>query len=60
MQKQLLTRAGSYVSQHEAVVSFGLGVASQVDLVTIVWPGGKEQKLENVKVNQRLVIHESD
>jgi hypothetical protein len=37
---------------------FGLGDATKVDEVRIVWPSGKEQQLQNVDVNQRLEVKE--
>ncbi|MGP8330233.1 MAG: FG-GAP-like repeat-containing protein [Methanosarcinaceae archaeon] len=46
-------------SQNSLPVEFGLGYRDTVDLVTIRWPSGIIQMLENVAVDQLLVIEES-
>lgn len=52
-------RAGdSYASQSSLEQIFGLGKAERVSRLTITWPKGQEQTLENLKPNQRLTIEE--
>lgn len=46
----------SYNSQSELTAHFGLGDRDSVDLVTIAWPGGSIQSLEQVATNQRLRV----
>jgi hypothetical protein len=41
----------SYLSQSELPVTFGLGAASRVDEVTISWPGGSIQKVNDLKID---------
>lgn len=48
----------SYLSQSELPVTFGLGAASRVDEVTILWPGGAEQKLPTVRVDALNVVEQ--
>jgi hypothetical protein len=36
---------GSYLSQHELALTFGLGAATRADKVTVRWPDGKTQDL---------------
>ncbi len=39
---------------------FGLGEATLLDSVCIEWPGGKQEMLYDVPVNQNLTVHYSD
>lgn len=49
---------GSYFSQNDLRVHFGIGKAEKVDLLEIRWPSGAIEKLENVKPNQVLFVKE--
>jgi hypothetical protein len=49
-----------YLSTVQAMAHFGLGKVSLVDSVVIKWPGGKKQKLLNVKADQRLKVNITD
>ena len=49
---------GSYYSQNDLRVYFGLGAAQRVDWLEVTWPGGGVDRLENVPVDQFLEIHE--
>jgi hypothetical protein len=49
---------GSYQSNSDFRLHFGLGTAQSVDELIIRWPSGKEQKLLDVKANQILRIEE--
>jgi hypothetical protein len=51
-----LNANSNYVSQNPVEAHFGLGSASNIDQVKIVWPGGVESIIENVDVNQFLII----
>ena len=54
-------RSGSgYLSQSELPVHFGLGATTQVDRLTIYWPSGKQQVLEDIPANQRLTVIEPE
>lgn len=46
-----------YLSSDEAMAHFGLGKTTTVDSVTIRWPGGKMQKLVNVKADQKIRVN---
>lgn len=50
--------ARSYLSQSELPVTFGLGPASKVDDVTITWPGGVVQKVNDWKLDTVNVIQQ--
>ena len=47
-------------SSTEHLLHFGLGNAGSVDKLTVRWPDGKTQVLENVNVNQRLTLKYTD
>ena len=49
---------GSYQSQSDFRLHFGLGAAQSADEISIRWPTGKVQKLNAVKANQILKIEE--
>jgi hypothetical protein len=51
-------RSGSsYLSQSELPVTLGLGEALEADVV-IRWPSGKLMRLQKIKANQALTVHE--
>ena len=39
---------GSYLSQNDLRVHFGLGLATRIDKVEIHWPSGREEELTNL------------
>jgi hypothetical protein len=51
--------ASSYYSSNGLWAHFGLGSASQLDRLEVLWPGGARQSFEGLKANQTLVIHET-
>ncbi|MCA9618875.1 MAG: VCBS repeat-containing protein, partial [Myxococcales bacterium] len=55
MTRRLLAARG-YLSSDEPVLHFGLGEASEVDKLTILWPDGSEQVLEKLKADQAYRI----
>ena len=57
-QYQEVNPARGYLSCMPAELHFGLGKATVVDSVGIVWPDGSAQTLRNVAANQRLVVKE--
>ena len=58
--KQMAQRvAGSgYLSQDDGRLHFGLGAAARVDKLTIHWPSGREQTIENPAVDRILTVEE--
>jgi len=58
--KQVAERvAGSgYLSQDDGRVHFGLGAATKIEKLTVKWPSGKEQMLENVAVDRVITVEE--
>ena len=49
---------GSYYSQNDLRVHFGLGQAKTVKKLEIVWPSGAVDTLQDLVVNQILTIKE--
>jgi len=51
---------GSWASQDDLRVHFGVGQAKRIDALEVTWPSGSIQKLANVEVNRILRIQEPD
>jgi len=51
---------GSYISQNDLRVHFGLGKAEKVELLEIRWPSGQLDTLKDVKVNQLIYVKEGE
>ena len=49
---------GSYISQNDLRVHFGLGKAEKVDVLEIRWPSGQVDTLKDVKANQLIFVKE--
>jgi hypothetical protein len=49
---------GSYASQSDFRLHFGLGAATKVDLIEIRWPSGTVEKLEGVVTGQTIRVQE--
>ena len=48
----------SYLSQHDLRQHFGLGAATEVDAVDVVWPDGSTSKQEKVEVDRLLIVRQ--
>jgi hypothetical protein len=51
---------GSYISQSDLRVHFGLGKAPKVDLLEIRWPSGQIDTLKEVRPNQVVIVKEGE
>jgi hypothetical protein len=49
---------GSYLSQNEQVLYFGLGAAATVDLIQVRWPTGKVQEWKQVPADRTVTLTE--
>ena len=49
---------GSYISEKDPRLHFGLGTCAQVDSVTVKWPRGGTQVEKTIPVNKYSVIEE--
>ena len=59
-QMREVAAGSSQIGQNMPTAHFGLGAAERADTVSIRWPSGKVQVLENVAVNQRITVTEPD
>ncbi len=55
--REISTQSGP-MSQNEMVAHFGLGNASSIDSVVIIWPSGIMQVMSNMAINKRIVVEE--
>jgi enediyne biosynthesis protein E4 len=49
---------GSYISQNDLRIHFGLGKADKVDVLEVRWPSGQIDTLKDVKANQQIFVKE--
>ena len=57
-QIDVVRSGGSYLSQSDLRLHFGLGSGSQADRIEIEWPSGSVQNLHNVKADRVLPVVE--
>jgi hypothetical protein len=55
---RVLLGGGSYGGESDSRVHFGLGQASKVDRLEILWPSGSRQTLTDIRANQILAVRE--
>jgi hypothetical protein len=55
---QMLRSGSSYLSQSELVLTFGLGVHTQVNSIEVRWPSGQVDRLTNVAADQTITVRE--
>jgi hypothetical protein len=51
---------GSYISQNDLRIHFGMGKAAKVDLLEIRWPSGQIDSLKDIKANQLIFVKEGE
>ena len=57
-QRQDVISGGSYASQNDLTLHFGLGAASSVDKVEIKWPDGQVESVKITDVDRKLTVTE--
>jgi hypothetical protein len=57
-QTRWVSSGSSYLSASERTVTFGLGAATGVDRLTIVWPSGQVDHYAHLKADQVLIARE--
>ena len=60
VQVQEVRSGSSYLSMDSIDLEFGLGAASVVDEVTINWPSGRTQILQNLSVDRIVIVTEPE
>ncbi|HXW04660.1 MAG TPA: CRTAC1 family protein [Vicinamibacterales bacterium] len=58
LQVREINNVASYLSSNDTRLHLGLGAASRVERLEILWPSGRSQVLENVPANQILAVKE--
>ena len=51
---------GSYLSQHDLRIHFGLGSHPRVDKAEVLWPNGKTEVLTNLEADHFYVVREGE
>src|SRR2546430_1568764 len=51
---------GSYMSQNDLRVHFGIGKAEKIDLLEIRWPSGAVDALKDINPNQLVTVKEGE
>jgi hypothetical protein len=49
---------GSYISQNDLRLHFGIGDAVKVDRIEVAWPSDRKEAFLDVKANQVVVLEE--
>jgi hypothetical protein len=49
---------GSYLSQHDLRIHFGLGTHDRVERAEILWPNGSKETLTNLAADRFYVVRE--
>jgi len=57
-QQRERTAGSGYLSQNDPRVHFGLGSAVKIDRLTITWPSGAKQVMENLPVDRVVTVEE--
>jgi hypothetical protein len=57
-QLETVRNGGSYLSRNDPRVHFGLGACTKVDRVTVRWPSGTVQAINDLAVNRYTTIEE--
>ena len=55
---QELVGGSSYASSHQPLLIFGLGDHADPCTVEVLWPSGRQQRLDGIVVDQKLVVRE--
>ena len=55
-QRQDVISGGSYLSQNDMTLHFGLGAATSVDKVEIKWPDGTSETVSIPSVDRKLTV----
>jgi hypothetical protein len=51
-----VSSGGSYASENDGRVHFGLGAAASLDRLLVTWPGGRQTAFEDLPVDRLVVI----
>ena len=57
-QQQYVRSGGSFLSESERTLTFGLGGSNKVDSIEVIWPGGASQVLPSADARATYLISE--
>ena len=57
-QVETVRSGGSFLSQSDMRLHFGLGKRARIDLVSVSWPSGEVDRIRGLQANQELTIEE--
>ena len=60
VQTEEVHSGGSYLSQNDLRIHFGLGAATKVDSLEIHWPSGRTEKLQNLSADHIYFVLEGE
>jgi len=55
-----LLSGGSYLSQHDLRIHFGLGSHANLDRAEVLWPNGRKETLTNLSADKFYVVREGE
>jgi hypothetical protein len=55
---QEVRSGGSYISQSDFRLHFGVGRATEIESLQIRWPSGLQQEFKNIPANKIIIIKE--
>jgi enediyne biosynthesis protein E4 len=55
---EMVKTGSSYLSQSERPLTFGLGTATKVDAMEIIWPNGTKERLPGIPADQSVTVVE--
>lgn len=58
-QVRVVTAGDGYASQYSRVAHFGLGAATSVEQLEVIWPSGKRQIVSDVEVDHLIELDEA-
>ena len=56
--ERMVKSGASYASQSEKTLTLGLGQASEISSLEVVWPSGLVERFQNVSANQEVFLIE--
>lgn len=59
VQTQWVTAGDGFLCRNEPLLTFGLGPSETIDRLEIIWPDGQSQSVDNIRVDQRYLIVQS-
>ena len=59
-QRRMVRTGGSYCSQSETTLTFGLGKAELVESLQVIWPSGQIDQYKNLTVNRLITVIEGE